>query len=185
MNDLQDHPLWQRTEAEFLRAERLLERSVETLQQQTAVHGQERARIALELERAVAPIQALCMGLQAVIEEMANDRQDNRLQQWQARMQSLLLDVDEAERWLQELMLQLEHPTPDQWQGQTLQEARPAIQRYQLQQLLAQRQRRIQELQAEVKALRQQAWEPRPVESAASTGTPEAAVDPEFPKLFS
>ena len=116
---------------------------------------------------------------------MANDRQDNRLQQWQARMQSLLLDVDEAERWLQELMLQLEHPTPDQWQGQTLQEARPAIQRYQLQQLLAQRQRRIQELQAEVKALRQQAWEPRPVESEASTGTPEAAVDPEFPKLFS
>ena len=36
------------------------------------------------------------MGLQAVIEEMANDRQDNRLQQWQARMQSLLLDVDEC-----------------------------------------------------------------------------------------
>ena len=183
MSDLQEHPLWQQAEGEFLRAERLLERSVEQIQRQDGAHEQERARVALELERAVAPIQALCTGLQSVIEEMAQDRQDNRLQQWQARLQTLLLDVDEAERWLQELMLQLEHPSPDRWQGQNLQEARPAIQRYQLQQLLAQRQRRIQELQAEVKQLRLQRWEGQATQPSSMSEAPPALESP-LPSIF-
>ena len=73
MSDLQEHPLWKQAEAEFLRAERLLERSVEQIQRQDGAHEQERARVALELERALAPIQSLCTGLQSVIEEMAQD----------------------------------------------------------------------------------------------------------------
>lgn len=158
MTELSRHPLWQSTEREFLRAERLIERAVERLQAQGAQHQQERARVGLELERALAPIQTLSAGLQQVIEAMALQRQDNRIQRWQGELQSLLTPMEEAERQLQELLLQLEQPTPDQWHGQPVAEARPAIQRLQLQQLLAQRQRQVQQLQAELKELRQQCW---------------------------
>ena len=62
MSDLQEHPLWQQAEVEFLRAERLLERSVEQIQRQDGAH-EKSARGWPELERAVAPIQSLCTGL--------------------------------------------------------------------------------------------------------------------------
>jgi hypothetical protein len=45
-------------------------------------------------------------------------------------------------------------PLAEAWQGKDLREARPMIQRLQLQQLLAQRQRQVQQLQAEVRQLR-------------------------------
>lgn len=158
MTDISRHPLWQSTEREFLRAERLIEQAVERLQVQGVEHQQERARVGLELERALAPIQTLSAGLLKVIEAMALQRQDNRIQRWQGELQGLLTPVEEAERQLQELLLQLEQPTPDQWQGLPVAEARPAIQRLQLQQLLAQRQRQVQQLQAELRELRELCW---------------------------
>jgi DNA-binding transcriptional MerR regulator len=69
-------------------------------------------------------------------------------------LQQLLLPVDEAQLQLQQVLLQLEMPLAEAWQGKDLREARPMIQRLQLQQLLAQRQRQVQQLQAEVRQLR-------------------------------
>jgi len=175
MTDISSHPLWHNTEREFLRAERLIERAVDQLQAQGLHHQQERARVGLELERALAPIQSLSAGLQQVIETMAQQRQENRLQRWQGELQNLLIPVDEAELQLQELLLQLEQPTPDHWQGQPLAEARPAIQRLQLQQLLSQRQRQVQQLQAELKELRLRCWT---LETSRPAGLPESQPDP-------
>ena len=174
MTDISSHPLWHNTEREFLRAERLIERAVDQLQAQGMQHQQERARVGLELERALAPIQSLSAGLQQVIETMAQQRQENRLQRWQGQLQNLLIPVDEAELQLQELLLQLEQPTSEHWQGQPLAEARPAIQRLQLQQLLSQRQRQVQQLQAELKELRLRCWT---LETSGSSGSPQPEPD--------
>ena len=178
MTDISSHPLWHNTEREFLRAERLIERAVDQLQAQGLHHQQERARVGLELERALAPIQSLSAGLQQVIETMAQQRQENRLQRWQGELQNLLMPVDEAELQLQELLLQLEQPTSEHWQGQPLAEARPAIQRLQLQQLLSQRQRQVQQLQAELKELRLRCWT---LETSGSAGLPEPQSQPQQP----
>jgi polyhydroxyalkanoate synthesis regulator phasin len=116
---------------------------------------------------------------------MSLQRQDNRIQRWQGELQGLLTPVEEAERQLQELLLQLEHPTPEQWHGQPLAEARPVIQRLQLQQLLAQRQRQVQQLQAELRQLRQQCWSLQG--SAAMQGqeaSEEVAPMPAIPPIF-
>lgn len=159
MSDLSTHPTWQEAERQLLRAERLVERSVERLQAREDSHRQERGRLGLDIERSLQPIQALSAGLSRMIEAMAEIRQDNRIQRWQGQLQELLTPVDEAELQLQELLLQLEQPGPDHWQGQDLSQARPAIQRLQLQQLLARRQRQVQELQAELRELRSQSWQ--------------------------
>ena len=182
MTESSRDPLWQSAEREFLRAERLIERAVEQLQHQAARHQQERARVGLELERALEPLQAFSAGVQQVIEAMAQDRQDNRIQRWQGELQSLLAPVDEAERLVQELLLQLEQPTPDHWEGKPFQESRPAIQRLQLQQLLAQRQRQVQQLQAEIRELRLRCWSaPEPRED--QTPEPEAIAN-DLPSIF-
>ena len=152
--DLTDHPQWQRAEQEFSRAERLLEAACLQLQEHGEQNQQERARVGLELEQALEPLQQLVAGLGLVIEAMAQERQDNRIQRWQGELQQLLLPVDEAQLQLQQVLLQLEMPLAEAWQGKDLREARPMIQRLQLQQLLAQRQRQVQQLQAEVRQLR-------------------------------
>jgi len=152
--DLTDHPQWQRAEREFSRAERLLEAACLQLQEHGEQNQQERARVGLELEQALAPLQQHCDGLGLVIEAMAQERQDNRIQRWQGELQQLLLPVDEAQLQLQQVLLQLEMPLAEAWQGKDLREARPMIQRLQLHQLLAQRQRQVQQLQAEVRQLR-------------------------------
>lgn len=152
--DLTDHPQWHRAEQEFSRAERLLEAACLQLQEHGEQNQQERARVGLELEQALEPLQQLCSGLGLVIEAMAQERQDNRIQRWQGELQQLLLPVDEAQLQLQQVLLQLEMPLAEAWQGKDLREARPMIQRLQLQQLLAQRQRQVQQLQAEVRQLR-------------------------------
>ena len=152
--DLTDHPQWHRAEQEFSRAERLLEAACLQLQEHGEQNQQERARVGLELEQALEPLQQLVAGLGLVIEAMAQERQDNRIQRWQGALQQLLLPVDEAQLQLQQVLLQLEMPLAEAWQGKDLREARPMIQRLQLQQLLAQRQRQVQQLQAEVRQLR-------------------------------
>lgn len=169
MSEFSTHPIWQDAERQLLRAERLVERSVEQLQAREDAHLQERARIGLEIERALQPLQALSAGLGRMIESMVEIRQDNRIQRWQGELQELLTPVDEAEHQLQELLLQLEQPGHDHWQGQDLSQARPVIQRLQLQQLLARRQRQVQQLQAELRELRAQSW---------ATGEPTRAEAP-------
>ena len=88
-----------------------------------------------------------------------------------------------TERWLQELMLQLEHPSPDRWQGQNLQEARPAIQRYQLQQLLAQRQRRIQDCRRRSNSCAFSSGRAKPPSPIHGEAPP--AVESPLPSIFS
>jgi hypothetical protein len=132
----------------------LLEAACLQLQDHGEQNQQERARVGLELEQALEPLQQLCAGLGLVIEAMAQERQDNRIQRWQGELQQLLLPVDEAQLQLQQVLLQLEMPLAEAWYGKDLREARPMIQRLQLQQLLAQRQRQVQQLQAEVRQLR-------------------------------
>ncbi len=186
MTEISSDPLWQRSERQFLRAERLIERAVEHLDVQGAQHQQERARVGLELERVLSPLQAFSAGMLQVIESMAQQRQDNRIQRWQGELQNLLMPLDEAELQLQELLLQLEQPTPEYWQGKPLQEARPAIQRLQLQQLLAQRQRQVQQLQAELRELRLLCWDLQGIGSDQQDDQPNERESPsEIPSIFS
>ena len=185
MSEFSRHPIWQSTERELLRAERLIERSVEQLEAHEDRQRHERARLGLEIERALQPLQALSAGLSVMIEAMAEIRQDNRIQRWQGELQALLVPVDEAELQLQELLLQLEQPGADPWQGQDLSRARPAIQRQQLQQLLARRQRQVQQLQAEVRELRSQLWQVADVQTAAEELEPTQPQPPStLPSIF-
>jgi len=116
---------------------------------------------------------------------MGEVRQDNRIQRWQGELQALLTPVDEAELQLQELLLQLEQPGPDHWQGLDLSQARPAIQRLQLQQLLARRQRQVQELQAEVRELRLQRWQDlEGLPGVSEQEVPDQLSTPSMPSIF-
>jgi hypothetical protein len=188
-DDLTDHPQWQRVEQEFSRAERLLEAACLKLQEHGEQNQQERARVGLELEQALAPLQQLCAGLGQVIEAMAQERQDNRIQRWQGELQQLLLPVDEAQLQLQQVILQLEMPLAQAWQGKPLRESRPMIQKLQLQQLLAQRQRQVQQLQAEVRQLRGELFLALSSQSvlADGGGADAAATEPSdaIPSIFS
>lgn len=189
--DLTDHPQWHLAEQEFSRAERLLEAACLQLQEHGEQNQQERARVGLELEQALEPLQQLVAGLGLVIEAMAQERQDNRIQRWQGELQQLLLPVDEAQLQLQQVLLQLEMPLAEAWQGKDLREARPMIQQLQLQQLLAQRQRQVQQLQAEVRQLRGelfQALSSQPMFTDGSGGDDAgSAIAPTYgiPSIFS
>jgi hypothetical protein len=152
--DLTDHPQWHRAEQEFSRAERLLEAACLQLQEHGEQNQQERARVGLELEQALEPLQQLVAGLGLVIEAMAQERQDNRTQRWQGELQQLLLPADEAQLQLQQVLLQLELPLAEAWQGKDLRGARPTAEKLQVHQLLAHRQRQVHQLQAEVRELR-------------------------------
>lgn len=189
--DPQDHPQWQQVEQEFSRAERLLEAACLQIQEHGEQTHQERARVGLELEQALAPLQQLSADLGLVIEAMAQERQDNRMQRWQGELQQLLLPVDEAQLQLQQVLLQLDLPLAEAWQGQAPREARSLFKRLQLHQLLAQRQRQVQQLQAEVRELRGdlfQALSRQPL-LAEGTGSDDAdsATEPSdaIPSIFS
>jgi hypothetical protein len=159
----------------LLRAERLLERSVQQIEQVAELHQQQKSRLALELERILAPLQQLNQGLAAVIEAMARERQDNRSQHWQGQLQDLLTPLDSAVLLLQEVLIQLELPSEALAAGREVQPGRGG-QRLQFQQLLALRQRQVLELQAEVQALRMKLFQgpdtglqTGPVQSEVST----------------
>jgi hypothetical protein len=167
--------LWPTTESLLLRAERLLERSIQQLEEKSERHDQHKSRVALELERILAPLQQLNQGLGTVIENMAHERQDNRSQRWQGQLQDLMTPLDSAILLLQEVLIQLEEPADSQASGGDVVSARARGQRLQLQQLLALRQRQVLELQAEVQALRKELFQgcdrgPAPSDSEASIG---------------
>ncbi len=144
-------PLWHQTAEQLLRAERLLQHSVNSLDQAAVGRRRERDRIALELEQLLNPLAALSQGLTRLIEEMAGGRQDNRLQRWQGQLQQLLSPLDLGMQMLEELVIQLDQP-PDQPSD----DPRDHQKRQQLQQLLALRQKQVTQMQAEVRSLQQQ-----------------------------
>ena len=187
-DDLSQHPLWPQAEAELIRAERLLQRSLLQLESEGGRQQQQRARIGLELERILAPLQRLSAGLGGLIEAMAADRQDNRSQRWQGQLQELLLPLDAACLQLQELLVQLDQPAQVPAANGEGAGGREAVQRLQLQQLLALRQRQVLQQQAELAELRRQLFAQAPALSEApEDGNASAAAEapgPGLPSIF-
>lgn len=151
-------PLWQHTADQLLRAERLLQHSLNGLEQESAHRRQERDRIALELEQMLTPLDALSDGLTRLIDDMARDRQDNRLQRWQGQLQQLLSPLDQGMQLLRELVVQLDHPLQPAVNGdpQPGRASPDAQQHQQLALLLALRQKQVLQLQSEVQTLQEQ-----------------------------
>ena len=147
--------LWQQTSPQLLRAERLLAHCLEALQEARRQRRRDRDRVALELELLLPTVEALTTCLSGVIEELAQDRQDNRLQRWQGQLQQLLTPLDSGTRLLRELLVQLDQPLADEI-GADPGATRAQRQQQQLQQLLALRQKQVLQLQAEVSALQAQ-----------------------------
>jgi hypothetical protein len=187
-DDLSQHPLWPQAEAELIRAERLLQRSLLQLESEGGRQQQQRARIGLELERILAPLQRLSAGLGGLIEAMAADRQDNRSQRWQGQLQELLLPLDAACLQLQELLVQLDQPAQVPAANGEGAGGREAVQRLQLQQLLALRQRQVLQQQAELAELRRQLFAQAPPLAEASDDSNAAAAaeapGPGLPSIF-
>jgi chromosome segregation ATPase len=166
--------LWDDTCQALLRAERLLSHSLEGLERGQQQRRHDRHSLALELEQALLPLRELNSGLGGVIEEMAADRQDNRLQRWQGRLQQLLQPMDEGTQRLQELLVLLDQPLPPATAAEPA--APRALQErvQQLEQLLQRRQKQVLGLQAELQTLQQQLF------AASVSATPSAdALPPE------
>ena len=161
-------PLWHQTAEQLLRAERLLQHSVNSLDQAALGRRRERDRIALELEQLLNPLADLSQGLTRLIEEMAGGRQDNRLQRWQGQLQQLLSPLDLGRQMLEELVIQLDQPL-DHLPDQPSRDSRDHQKRQQLQQLVALRQKQVMQMQAEVRSLQQQLF--------AATSQERPAVD--------
>lgn len=165
-----DTDLMARITAEQRRAERLLEHSLAGLHRAEQLRRADRDRIALQLEQLCLPLEELSGGLAALIEDMARDRQDNRLLRWQGRLQQLLTPLDLGVQGLRDLVALLDQPldrsTPVDGQST------PTRKRYQLQQLLIQRQKQVLQLQTEVRELQLQLF------AAQAASEPEAAVTP-------
>jgi len=172
--------LLERIAAQQRRAERLLEHSLLGLQQADQKRRLDRDRIALQLEQLRLPLEELSGGLTALIEDMARDRQDNRLLGWQGRLQQLLTPLDMGVQGLRDLVALLDQPLERALSGDAI--SGEGRRRQPLQQLLVQRQKQVLQLQAEVRDLQRQLFE------AHNVGPP-AAVDPRdqptTPSIFS
>jgi hypothetical protein len=147
-----DHELWEQAGQLLLRAERLLAHSVEGLREGERRRRRDRDRLALEVEQLLTPLEALSSGLARVIEELAQDRQDNRLQRWQGQLQQLLTPLDSGTQSLKDLLVQLDQPLRHELEAVPggMREVR---RQEQLQQLLLLRQKQVLQLQSEVSAL--------------------------------
>jgi chromosome segregation ATPase len=149
----------------LLRAERLLEHSIAGLHEQESRRRRDRDQVGFALEQLLQPLEQLSGGLSRMIEEMAQHRQDNRLQRWQGQLQQLLTPLDVSQQELRELVVLLDQPL-DQLQTQSEQSptdlrshAGEQQKRLQLVQLLALRQKQMGQLQSEVVALQRQLFE--------------------------
>lgn len=149
----------------LLRAERLLEHSIAGLHEQESRRRRDRDQVGFALEQLLQPLEQLSGGLSRMIEEMAQHRQDNRLQRWQGQLQQLLAPLDVSQQELRELVVLLDQPL-DQLQDQSEQSptelrsrAGEQQKRLQLVQLLALRQKQMGQLQSEVVALQRQLFE--------------------------
>lgn len=149
----------------LLRAERLLEHSIAGLHEQESRRRRDRDQVGFALEQLLQPLEQLSGGLSRMIEEMAQHRQDNRLQRWQGQLQQLLTPLDVSQQELRELVVLLDQPL-DQLQTQSEKSptdlrsrAGEQQKRLQLVQLLALRQKQMGQLQSEVVALQRQLFE--------------------------
>lgn len=149
----------------LLRAERLLVHSIAGLHEQESRRRRDRDQVGFALEQLLQPLEQLSGGLSRMIEEMAQHRQDNRLQRWQGQLQQLLTPLDVSQQELRELFVLLDQPL-DQLQTQSEKSptdlrsrAGEQQKRLQLVQLLALRQKQMGQLQSEVVALQRQLFE--------------------------
>lgn len=174
--------LWPQTAEQLLRAERLLEHSLAGLAQAERQRRADRDRVALELEQLLLPLEQFSQAVVMVIEEMARERQDNRLLRWQGQLQQQLTPLDEGVRSLRELVALLDQPLesgrPD------AQEQRERHNRQQLQQLLLQRQKQVVQLQAELNALQRQLFAAQ-APAAAESPLPDGSDQSTMPSIFS
>lgn len=190
-------PHWQRTSAAIARAERLLTHAVEAVEQERRQRRHDRDALAFELEQLLLPLDSLAAGLVAVIEGMARDRQDNRLQRWQGQLQQLLDPLDSALQQCRDELTCLDQPlqvapgtpgpgtdgsltTPKQQQGQ--QQQRTQQQSQQLAQLLALRQQQVLELQAECRELQRQLFAQEALLHGGPQGLSASLGDGEIPQ---
>lgn len=164
--------LWSIADQEMTRAERLLQHSLQRIEQERQARRADRERIALELESQISTLQTLTQGLADLIASMDADRHDNRSRRWQGQLEQLLAPLDSGLEHLRDLLVRLDQPLPTS--SNDLQEQRQHQQREQLQQLLSRRQQQVIKLEAEVQDLRCQLFA-----QSSLTGDPEAFAEAE------
>lgn len=179
--------LWSATEQALLRAERLLAHGVEAVRQQQRLRRQDRDQIAFELEQLLQPLEGLSAALVAVIEEMAQHRQDNRLQRWQGQLQQQLDPLDEELLRLREQLALLDQPLGHEQPAGGAAGQRQRQKQQQLVDLLAHRQKQVMALQLERSALQLQLFEAEQRLAAFQSTDPsaEAGGQPSTPSIFS
>ena len=179
--------LWAATEQQLLRAERLLAHGVDAVRQQQQLRRHDRDHIAFELDQLLQPLEGLSAALVAVIEEMAQHRQDNRLQRWQGQLQQQLDPLDEELQRLREQLVLLDQPLAhEQPQGGAAAQ-RERRKQQQLVELLGHRQKQVMALQLERRSLQMQLFEAEQ-QLAASTGLEQTSAtddQPSTPSIFS
>jgi hypothetical protein len=179
--------LWTATEQQLLRAERLLAHGVDAVRQQQLLRRQDRDQIAFELQQLLLPLEGLSAALVAVIEEMAQHRQDNRLQRWQGRLQQQLDPLDEELQRLREQVVLLDQPLEHEQSQASAAAQRERRKQQQLVELLGHRQKQVMALQLERRALQLQLFEAEQ-QLAALRGadqTPATDDQPSTPSIFS
>ena len=182
--------LWPANQQALTRAERLLAHCLEGLRRQRQQRRADRDRLALDVEQVLQPLDQLNAGLVAVIEAMAADRQDNRLQRWQGELQRLLDPLDSGMQGLRELLIVLDEPLASPPVDDSLEaasERRADQQRQQLLQLLAQRQKQVLQLQSELATLQLQVFQSSPADNAAEDAPDSAPATDQSgsPSIFS
>lgn len=169
----------------LIRAERLISHCLNGLEQAEQRRRHARERLGFELEQFLLPLDRISGGLSGVIESMAADRQDNRLQRWQGQLQQLLTPLDSGLQVLRDLLLMLDsgsEPAPGDTSNITKTPQQQKNQ--QLLQLLLLRQKQILLLEAQLDELRQQVFSLQ--ESPDSNpGVKLEAAQPSTPSIFS
>jgi hypothetical protein len=181
------YEVWSATERALLRAERLLAHSLDGIRQQQLLRRQDRDQIAFELEQLLQPLEGLSGALVAVIEEMAQHRQDNRLQRWQGQLQQQLDPLDQEVLRLREQLVLLDQPLSHEQPCDGSAAQRQRHKQQQLVELLAHRQKQVMALQLERSALQLQLFEAE--QHLVSLGDVEPAAlasdQPSTPSIFS
>ena len=144
--------LWDATDRELGRAERLLHHSLERIDRERQSRRADRERLALELERMITDLETLSSGLTELITSMGGDRQDNRSRRWQGQLLQLLSPVDIGLEQLRDLLTWLDQDLEPAEQDPQAQ--RRVQQQNQMKLLLNRRQQQVIKLEAEVQELR-------------------------------
>ena len=144
--------LWDATDRELGRAERLLHHSLERIDREQQSRRADRERLALELERMITDLETLSSGLTELITSMEGDRQDNRSRRWQGQLLQLLSPIDSGLEQLRDLLMWLDQDLEPA--AQDPQAQRRVQQQSQMKLLLNRRQQQVIKVEAEVQELR-------------------------------